>query len=255
MRTVAIGDEHGRGKFKKIYNSLKDDKTIELFVCEGDYFDPYFYLDTDEKRKAIVDNFNDIIAIARSDPRVKLLLGNHDLHYIIDCDKSRYNYHLSATIRKLILDNMDIFNLIVMPNDHTIISHAGVTNVWLNECKIKIEDINGLLNRLKEKDEAAQVRLIYDDRDYSGYGESPIQGCTWVRPNGLMSAESFIDGIKTQIVGHTTTQNIDYFIATIGKSYSSNDPVKVSVGEGEDQRDFYFVDTGDEETYLDIDIV
>ena len=71
MRVIVSGDEHGRGKFKKIYESLKDDRTIGMFVCEGDYFDPYFSLEKDETCAEIVQNFEDIVKIARSDPRVK----------------------------------------------------------------------------------------------------------------------------------------------------------------------------------------
>lgn len=245
MRVIVSGDEHGRGKFKKIYESLKDDKSIGMFVCEGDYFDPYFSLEKDETCAEIVQNFEDIVKIARSDPRVKLLIGNHDFHYIVNCDKSRYAYFMAETYRRLFVENVDLLNFVVMPNKHTIISHAGITDVWLKERSYELDKINGELPRIIDG-EIIGAAFFYDDRDYSGHGESPTQGCTWVRPNGLVSPESWIDGIDTQIVGHTTTQNISYFLR---EAKQSNDPIKYSP---DDKHFFYFADTGDSESYLDI---
>lgn len=245
MRVVVSGDEHGRGKFKKIYESLKDDKSIGMFVCEGDYFDPYFSLESDEACADIVQNFEDIIKIARGDSRVKLLIGNHDFHYLVNCDKSRYAYFMAETYYQLFKDNIDLFSFLVMPNKHTIISHAGVSDVWLRERKYKLEDINKELPRIMDG-EIIGASFFYDDRDYSCYGESPTQGCTWVRPNGLTTPEAFVDGIDTQIVGHTATQNMYYFLRSVE---ASDEPIKYSP---DGKHIFYFVDTGDAKTYLDV---
>ena len=106
---IIIGDEHGRGKFCNIYNKLKDDSTIKHFVCVGDYFDPYFCYKEDASD--LLENYNKIIEAARKDSRIILLLGNHDIHYIMNCDNSRFDYFNAGKFEKAFMDNIDLFKL------------------------------------------------------------------------------------------------------------------------------------------------
>ena len=77
--------------------------------------------------------------------------------------------------------------------------------------------------------------------DYSGYGESCSQGCTWVRPNGLIQDPAF----DYQIVGHTQTEHISHFLFET----PSKEPIVVENENGK----FVFVDTGDNFNYYSME--
>lgn len=240
---IIIGDEHGRGKFCNIYNKLKDDSTIKHFVCVGDYFDPYFSYKEDASD--LLENYNKIIEAARKDPRIILLLGNHDIHYLMACDRSRFDYFNAEAIKKAFMDNIDLFKLAYKFDNGAVVSHAGITKTWLETMGLKtVDDINGLLKKFIETQitNGSISALRYNDSDNSGYGESCSQGCTWVRPNGLIKDSAF----EYQIVGHTQTENISYFLFF---ETSSKEPIVVENENGK----FAFVDTGDNFNYYSME--
>lgn len=239
---IIIGDEHGRGKFCSIYNKLKDDSTIKHFVCVGDYFDPYFCYKEDASD--LLENYNKIIEAARKDSRIILLLGNHDIHYIMNCDDSRLDYFNAEKIRKAFMDNLDLFKLAYKFDNGAVVSHAGITKTWLKDVGLKtVDDINGLLKKFIETQASngSISALRYDDSDYSGYGESCSQGCTWVRPNGLIQDSAF----DYQIVGHTQTEHISHFLFET--------PSKESIVVENENGKFVFVDTGDNFNYYSME--
>ena len=73
-----IGDIHGRGDWKE----LVQDDCVNVFV--GDYFDPY----VDMSFAELLYNFNEIISFKSQHSDTVLLYGNHDLHYLMDTDRS-----------------------------------------------------------------------------------------------------------------------------------------------------------------------
>ena len=90
---LVIGDIHGQDFWKSIVNEHMDEDYI-VFV--GDYFDSYSI-----GSKKILDNFRKIIKLKQTYPdKVKLLLGNHDIHYYyLNSNYILYNY-LSIVPRK-----------------------------------------------------------------------------------------------------------------------------------------------------------
>ena len=75
MKTVIIGDTHGRDVWKSIVGYEKADRVI--FV--GDYFDSF-----DIPYDVQINNFLDIVAYKESGlAEVILLIGNHDYHYLL----------------------------------------------------------------------------------------------------------------------------------------------------------------------------
>lgn len=234
MYDIIIGDEHGRGKFLKIYEQFKNDQNVRYFICVGDYFDPYEFYSIED----LLANFNVIKSLAKEDKRIKLLFGNHDIHYLIESDHSRMDGFNKENIKNAFLEDFDLFSLVIKLDDYTIVSHAGVTQDWMNKCDFgTVEDINSILN----KNDLSLLRcLCYDDRDFSGYGEAPYQSCVWVRPNGL--TENSLIGIKEQIVGHTGTESLYHFGLSDGMfGISSTEPVEYN-NKG---CKFVFVDTKD----------
>lgn len=203
MVDIIIGDEHGREKFINIYNKIKDRTDIRYIISTGDYFDPYKKISSED----LLNNFFSIVKLAREDSRVKLLLGNHDIHYIVFCDKSRYDYYNAPKYRKALSENIDLFSICIKLDENTIVSHAGVSKKWLEENpEINLDNINEILT----DSEKISKYLPYNDSDWSGYGEAPNQSPVWIRPNGLLKG-GYPEGITCQIVGHTHTETLSYF--------------------------------------------
>ena len=74
MKTIIIGDIHGRNIWKDIVSKESYDRVI--FV--GDYFDSFNIPGIDQ-----IHNFKEICQFVRdSDKEVILLVGNHELHYM-----------------------------------------------------------------------------------------------------------------------------------------------------------------------------
>lgn len=231
MKDIIIGDEHARGKFKNIYEKVKDRKDIRYIISVGDYYDPYEAVTIEDK----TTNFMHIVKIARQDPRVKLLLGNHDMHYLINTnEKSRMDIFNSQVISKLFFENLDLFSLVIQLDKDTIVSHAGVSPVWMeSNGYTSYESINSALKALvddsddgKNEDSYFRTREAMHYReslkyqrylDYSGCGDEEHQPPTWIRPASLIQTEKNWE-CKTQIVGHTRTdapEVKEYFLSPL----------------------------------------
>ena len=73
MKTLVLGDIHGRSVWKLIYELEKPDRIVFI----GDYFDSFDIKGADQ-----LSNFQDIIKFKESGVcEVVLLIGNHDYHY------------------------------------------------------------------------------------------------------------------------------------------------------------------------------
>ena len=120
-----IGDIHGKDPKKYIKEGY-----INIFV--GDYFDPYDYIPFEEMK----NNFLYLMDEKMKNPdNIILLYGNHDFHYIIKGEKySRYNNFHANDIKQLFQEFDDLFYGICYNASGRIVSHAGITNLWL-KCK------------------------------------------------------------------------------------------------------------------------
>ena len=88
-----VPDVHGRKFWDVIKNHLNEKCDI---VFLGDYVDPYSHEGVTKEQA--FENFKEIIDIARRNNNVHLLLGNHDLEYMLGtdvcncrCDGERYD--------------------------------------------------------------------------------------------------------------------------------------------------------------------
>lgn len=127
---IIVPDIHGRPFWKEIF-----DYDAEV-VFLGDYLDPYsseglYPWDA-------LDNFTQIIAYAKSNPKVHLLLGNHDLCYSIGrhiCN-SRCDYENYDTLRGMFRENAELFQLAFdysVNGKRFFISHAGISFGWYSQ--------------------------------------------------------------------------------------------------------------------------
>ncbi len=122
MKTVVIGDTHGRSLWKLIVNQEQDADRI-IFI--GDYFDSF-----DIKGEEQLNNFLDIIEYKKtSGKEVIMLIGNHDHHYfpeVGDTGTSGYQRIFKHQIEPTIDANREYLQ-IAYQFDEFLFSHAGVS--------------------------------------------------------------------------------------------------------------------------------
>lgn len=211
MKIIAIGDTHGRQKWRKI---LADNPDADRVIFIGDYFDTFEKITAHQQ----IDNFNDIVALKRENPdKFKVLMGNHDFHYLAPNEKysgfqDMFAFDIGEALEAAVAE-MDLAHV----EGNYLFSHAGVTNTWLNKFGLEVEDLLDIGNCKKDVSEDI---LNFSREDKSGYGEHPSQSPIWVRPNSLRGdmVPKYI-----QVVGHTTVDGVVrtpelILIDAIGKS-------------------------------------
>lgn len=200
MKTLVIGDIHGRNCWENIVLNNTFDKVV--FV--GDYFDSY---DKNITPQIEINNFKKIIEFKKqNEKKVILLIGNHCWHYFkFTKDKySGYDFGKSHEVGEL-LHNALNNNLIQMcyVQDNFIITHAGVTKTWVRDNNVDVTNIEESINDLlKYKPNAFDFNI---GRNWSSTGDDVCQTPIWIRKNSL--EKDLIDGY-VQIVGHTPQKNI-----------------------------------------------
>lgn len=199
QKIAVIGDIHGTLKFIEGYEHiLKHNDDVNKIVVLGDHFDPYGSVDF----KTMVERYNTFISCMKMDDRIVSILGNHDLSkYIIETDEtnrsSKDEYEIE-TIRNLISENLKDSRLMFVVGN-CIFSHAGVSYDWVNMVTSNGYDFKKLCKKGWSVDELCSI-VSYYDYDFSGWGNHPNQGPTWIRP---MMLAKYPYGDFRQVVGHT----------------------------------------------------
>ena len=195
MKTLVLGDIHGRKWWKDIVNSDSFDTIIFL----GDYVSSHDNITGEEQ----IENLKEILDFKESNwNKVILLRGNHDVqhlnYYWADCsgyflDVGRW-FEDQKHIDRFLKDTQWIFI-----NDKIIFSHAGISKTWLKCTGLTIDEINNL----------PPSELFGfspgPDNPFDYYGNSIFQPLTWIRPTSLV--KDAIDGY-IQVVGHTPAKEI-----------------------------------------------
>ena len=203
MKRLVLGDIHGHwDAIKAIYDLESPDGVIIL----GDYFDNFHGSDDSiyECYQNILDLRGEHLALKKGD--FKMLIGNHDFHYNHWFEKcSGYRSSMAAR-NAVILNGVESSHLqfVYIDNvNHTIYSHAGVTNTWLRESFGQRYDKESY-KFINEINHHAFKFTYKGGSDY--YGNSIYQSPIWVRPESL-NQDSLVDEngkAFTQIVGHTS---------------------------------------------------
>jgi predicted phosphodiesterase len=127
MKTVVIGDVHGRSLWKLIVNQENPDRVVFI----GDYFDSF-----DIKGEEQLNNFLDIIEYKKSSGKeVIMLIGNHDYHYfpeIGNTGTSGYQAIFKHQIEPTIDTNREHLQM-AYQMDEFLFSHAGVSSEFMDE--------------------------------------------------------------------------------------------------------------------------
>jgi hypothetical protein len=210
---LAIPDIHCQDVLCRVGSSnglciggMLENNLIDEVVFMGDYFDSFY----DERVEKSYDNMTRIIELKKKYPqRVRLLVGNHDLHYIYPDVKFRcsgFNEKLYFRLNGLLNDNIKDFDVFYRFND-LVFSHAGFQSSYVDAIE---SDFRLDFRYIIEHYESLSVYEI--PKDVMGYkcpkrnGKSPFGSFEWVDYHTI--AAEYVRGENlpyNQIVGHTST--------------------------------------------------
>lgn len=207
MKTLVLGDTHGRSTWKLAIHQEKPDRVIFI----GDYFDSFEISGIEQ-----IDNFKQIIKYKEDNPQVEvvLLIGNHDHHYFPEVGytgTSGYQSGIAPSIIQVVDENRHHLKMAYEFGEY-LFTHAGVSPVFMDQVfgkegwsKDYIEtDLNELF---KYKPRA------FNFNGLESSGDNTTQTPIWIRPRSLMSANKKHEkGLKKdyiQIVGHTQMRRLD----------------------------------------------
>jgi len=232
MKTVVIGDVHGRDQWKQIVAQESD---ADRFVFLGDYFDSF-----DISAVEQMHNFKEIVEFKQTiGEEVIMLIGNHDYHYfpeIGDSSTSGYQTRMAPSIKQLVDENRKHLQ-VAHRIGKFVFSHAGISSEWLDDTITDWTEEN-MVDKINEL--FKYTPLLLDYRSFkmfsatewagaSGYGNETYQGPMWIRPKALMEANKKTLRKKIiQVVGHTIQNQIDTKGKTTGGRYYFTDVQETS---------------------------
>ena len=203
MKTIIIGDTHGRSTWKDIIAQEQADRVIFL----GDYFDSF---DIDPVVQQY--NFKEIIEFKeKSECEVILLIGNHDFHYYPGGETySGYRAGAAPINRQLLQENKHHLQMCYQL-DNILFTHAGIGYNWLThqnkyEPGVDPGNIADFVNAIWEHQ---PNRFMFCGIDQ--YGNTKTQTPIWIRPQALLAGnrDTFLKEEYIQVVGHTQVKKID----------------------------------------------
>lgn len=207
MRTLILGDTHGRSTWKLAIHQEQPDRVIFI----GDYFDSFEIPGLDQ-----IHNFKEIVHYKENNPQVEvvILIGNHDHHYFPEIGytgTSGYQNKIAPSITQVIDENRHHLQIAYGFEDF-LFTHAGVSPVFMDQVfgedgwskETVVVDLNELF---KHKPKAFEFNGFEDS------GDNTTQTPIWIRPRSLMSInKNHKKGLKKdyiQIVGHTQMYKLD----------------------------------------------
>ena len=204
MKCLVVPDVHGRVFWKDAKDAITNvDKVIFL----GDYLDPYSYEGI--TFEDAVTEFKDILAFKEAYPdKVVLLLGNHDMHYLITefMNCSRLNMWRRVEIHDMFMNNIDKFQLIYETENY-LFSHSGLYMEWMDKYELSLDDLKDYKTFLKNRWETLQ------DVGRERGGWDKVGSCIWADIHE--SVENGLYSDKRQIVGHTQLSENPYITTKI----------------------------------------
>jgi hypothetical protein len=257
-KTISIGDIHGRSSWKEAlfgdyteftyWKSLVEENSpmaadvwekapvaqFSKIVFVGDYVDSF-----NVSNEAMIQNLRDIIFLKKSFPDlVVLLLGNHDIQYIVEnqiC--SGYRPEVASVFSIIFRENLSLFDVVYtenvkgkvypmrtgegLPLEGDIVwTHAGISAGWLKYSIESLKRYGEIYEGFKEKFESPSaenvveyLRFLWSSRnevlfwcDSDSGGRMPHAGPFWIRPGRLnKNPLPFY-----QVVGHTHKEEIRF---------------------------------------------
>lgn len=224
MKTLVLGDIHGRTIWKDIIEKENPDRVIFL----GDYVSTHGL----ETAKQQLDNLEEILQYKEAHPNDTILMrGNHDTQHLgyhwAEC--SGWNGEVWSKMSQPDFKErfLKLTQWIYIDDElKTIFSHAGVSERWLKDVEKQIlkegesqyDDGTIGLEVLLELINSLDPSELFGFRPCYGMdmcGTSPTQPPVWIRPETLCTCN--VIGYD-QVVGHTSQRKISKMVqATKGK--------------------------------------
>lgn len=185
-KTLVIPDVHGTTHWKSCVDKIDE---FDYIVQLGDWFDQWH---NDWKEVNQIENLREFVEFKKKyNDKVYLLIGNHDLGYLMNEDMSgqqKEKFYDIKDAMKEFFSYMDIATEI----DGYVLSHAGFSKTWMKNNNFKtIEDVNKAFH----ESQFEPFRFC----GWNRFGDDVTQGPTWIRPDALIDDMYF----EKQIVGHT----------------------------------------------------
>jgi hypothetical protein len=222
MKTIVLGDIHGRSQWKLIVEMEKPDQVIFI----GDYFDSYDLTAAEQMK-----NFKEIINYKETtDAHVIMLIGNHDYHYypeIGNVGTSGYQHTAAPAISQLIDENRNHLQMAYSIDDY-LFTHAGVSSEFMDNVfgkdGWKTEEISSLLcQQFWHKPKTFEFGMAVDLKKMSwldSSGDNREQSPIWIRPRSLMNVNyNTLRKQVIQVVGHTQVKKLDIEGMATGNRY------------------------------------
>jgi hypothetical protein len=234
MKTLVLGDTHGRSNWKLAVHQENPDRVIFI----GDYFDSFDITGVEQ-----IQNFKDIIkyketsfsnvgTLKERKTEVILLIGNHDLHYFPEVGNtgtSGYQARIAPSIMQVIDENRQHLQMAYQFDDF-VFSHAGISIEFLDQVfSVGGWQVENMVDKLNEL--FKYKPRLFDFNGMDPYGDNTYQTPVWIRPRSLMKAnKNILNRRVIQIVGHTEMRKLDlkgseksaggryYFIDCMGTS-------------------------------------
>lgn len=208
MRTICIGDVHGRSNWKL---AIHQEEPVDRVIFIGDFFDSFDIPGVEQ-----IDNFKQIIQYKENNPQVEvvMLIGNHDHHYFPEVGytgTSGYQSGIAPSITQVIDENRHHLQMAYGFGEY-LFTHAGVSPTFMDgefgeEGWTKEKVVSQLNDLFKYKPKSFQFNGV------DAYGDNTYQTPIWIRPGSLMSVnKKHKKGLKKdyiQIVGHTQMKKLD----------------------------------------------
>lgn len=236
MKTVVIGDIHGRSVWKLIVEMEKPDRVIFM----GDYFDSFDISGVEQIHnfKEIVEyketSFSRVGTLEEHKTDVIMLIGNHDFHYMPGIDEaySGYQSKIAPSIQQVLEENRNHLRM-AYQMDQFLFTHAGVSTEFMDgvfgKDGWKVENLAIDIHELYKYKPRSFMFGMFCTSYTDPYGDNIHQSPIWIRPKSLMKANR--DTLRNQViqvVGHTEQTQIDkkggatggryYFIDTLDTS-------------------------------------
>lgn len=167
IKTVTIGDVHGRRHWEKL-----NPKDYDLMIFVGDYTDSFT-----KSNLEIKSNLLNIIELKNKyTNKVILLLGNHDLPYYQYFVGTNKGFRIEAWVdlHKIFSDNKNLFKC-AFQIDNYLWTHAGVNQGWYDTYIVPVieeHNIEGnLADKLNKLFETNYKPLHYYTSDRGGFAD------------------------------------------------------------------------------------
>lgn len=143
MKTIILGDIHGRTVWKDIIEKEQPDRTVFL----GDYVSTHESITAQQQ----IDNFMDILVAKELKPQKYVLLrSNHDLQHIgywwADCsglNRKVQDFMSESDIRERFLTASQWVYEMKIGEENVVCSHSGISKVWMEQNNVHTpSDIN-----------------------------------------------------------------------------------------------------------------